>query len=59
MLFAGCDMPRCVYGPQRGVGASVHDGRWEFTADVVRLDGAPQAKAGREWRPNSRLEKVK
>lgn len=42
-----------------GVGASVHDGRWEFTADVVRLDGTPQAKAGREWRPNGRLEKVK
>jgi nicotinate phosphoribosyltransferase len=42
-----------------GVGASVHDGRWDFTADVVRLDGHPQAKAGREYRPNGRLEKVK
>ena len=42
-----------------GVGASVQDGRWDFTADVVRLDGAPQAKAGREYRPNGRLEKVK
>ncbi|MES2178835.1 MAG: quinolinate phosphoribosyl transferase [Gemmatimonadota bacterium] len=42
-----------------GVGASVHDGRWDFTADVVRLNGEPQAKAGREYRPNSRLEKVK
>jgi nicotinate phosphoribosyltransferase len=42
-----------------GVGSGVHEGRWEFTADVVRLDGAPQAKAGREFRPNARMEKVK
>jgi nicotinate phosphoribosyltransferase len=42
-----------------GVGASVVDGRWDFTGDVVRLDGAPQAKAGREYRPNGRMEKVK
>jgi nicotinate phosphoribosyltransferase len=42
-----------------GVGASVMDGRWDFTADVVRLEGKPQAKAGREYRANSRLEKVK
>jgi nicotinate phosphoribosyltransferase len=42
-----------------GVGASVGDGRWDFTADVVRLDGKPQAKAGRELRMNARLEKVK
>ena len=42
-----------------GVGASVQDGRWEFTADVVRLDGEPQARAGREYRANGRLEKVK
>jgi nicotinate phosphoribosyltransferase len=42
-----------------GVGASIHDGRWDFTGDVVRVNGAPQAKAGRELRPNGRLEKVK
>jgi nicotinate phosphoribosyltransferase len=42
-----------------GVGASVQDGRWDFTADVVRLDGGPQAKAGREMRANPKLEKVK
>jgi nicotinate phosphoribosyltransferase len=42
-----------------GVGASVQEGLWDFTADVVRLDGAPQAKAGREYRPNGKLEKVK
>jgi nicotinate phosphoribosyltransferase len=42
-----------------GVGASVHNGRWDFTADVVQLDGKPQAKVGRELRPNARLERVK
>ncbi|MEP6733422.1 MAG: quinolinate phosphoribosyl transferase [bacterium] len=42
-----------------GIGASILDGRWDFTADVVRLDDAPQAKTGREFRPNSRMEKVK
>ncbi len=53
--FADDGLPVDAYG----VGASVHDGRWDFTADVVRLSGAPQAKAGRELRPNSKLEKVK
>ena len=42
-----------------GVGSSIMDGRWDFTADVVRLDGKPQAKAGREFRANGRLERVK
>jgi nicotinate phosphoribosyltransferase len=42
-----------------GVGASVHAGRWDFTGDVVQLDGTPQAKAGREFRPNARMERVK
>jgi nicotinate phosphoribosyltransferase len=42
-----------------GVGASAHEGRWEFTADVVQLDGRPQGKVGRELRPNPRLERVK
>jgi nicotinate phosphoribosyltransferase len=42
-----------------GVGASVHEGRWDFTGDVVQLDGRPQAKAGRELRTNVKLERVK
>ena len=42
-----------------GVGASAHEGRWDFTADVVQLDGRPQAKAGREYRTNVKLERVK
>jgi nicotinate phosphoribosyltransferase len=42
-----------------GIGAAAHEGRWDFTADVVQLDGKPQAKAGRELRPNPRMERVK
>ncbi len=31
---------------------------FDFTADVVELDGRPEAKAGRELRPNARLVRV-
>jgi nicotinate phosphoribosyltransferase len=41
-----------------GVGSSLVRGANDFTADVVRLDGRPAAKAGRRWRPNPRLEPV-
>jgi nicotinate phosphoribosyltransferase len=41
-----------------GVGSSLFGGRYDFTADVVLLNGKPCAKFGREFRPNPRLEKV-
>ena len=41
-----------------GVGSSLFQGRHDFTADVVLLEGRPCAKAGREYRPNPRLERV-
>jgi nicotinate phosphoribosyltransferase len=41
-----------------GVGSSLFQGRFDFTADVVLVDGRPCAKVGRENRPNPRLEKV-
>ncbi|HTC24215.1 MAG TPA: hypothetical protein VK688_07630, partial [Gemmatimonadales bacterium] len=41
-----------------GVGSSLFQGRYDFTADVVLLEGKPCAKAGREYRPNPRLERV-
>jgi nicotinate phosphoribosyltransferase len=41
-----------------GVGSSLVQGANDFTADVVRVDGAPLAKAGRRFRPNPRLERV-
>jgi nicotinate phosphoribosyltransferase len=42
-----------------GVGSSLFQGRFDFTADVVRREGGPCAKVGREYRPNPRLERVR
>jgi nicotinate phosphoribosyltransferase len=42
-----------------GVGSSLFAGRFDFTADIVLVEGRPEAKVGREHRPNKRLEKVK
>ena len=41
-----------------GVGSSLFQGRFDFTADVVMVDGQPRAKVGRGYRPNPRLERV-
>ncbi len=41
-----------------GVGSSLLQGTNDFTADVVRVNGVPCAKVGREERPNPRLERV-
>jgi nicotinate phosphoribosyltransferase len=41
-----------------GVGAALYEGRYDFTADIVAVDGKPQAKAGRGLSENPRLVKV-
>lgn len=41
-----------------GVGSSLLQGSNDFTADVVRVEGAPCAKVGRGEQPNPRLERV-
>ncbi|HEX5386533.1 MAG TPA: hypothetical protein VFW66_07550 [Gemmatimonadales bacterium] len=41
-----------------GVGSALFAGTYDFTADIVLVDGTPCAKAGREYRPNPRLERV-
>jgi len=41
-----------------GVGSSLFQGRYDFTADVVRVDGRDCAKVGRRFQPNPRLERV-
>jgi nicotinate phosphoribosyltransferase len=53
-LFEEQGVPVDAYG----VGSSLYQGRFDFTADVVRVEGKPCAKAGREYRPNARLERV-
>ena len=52
--FAEQEVPVDSYG----VGSSLFKDSYDFTADVVLLEGAPVAKAGREYRTNSRLERV-
>lgn len=41
-----------------GVGSALLRGSFDFTADVVLLDGRPCAKAGRKFRPNPCLSRV-
>lgn len=41
-----------------GVGSSLFSGRYDFTADIVMVNGVPQAKAGRRALPSDRLERV-
>ncbi|MBI4503737.1 MAG: nicotinate phosphoribosyltransferase [Gemmatimonadetes bacterium] len=41
-----------------GVGSWLFQGRFDFTADVVMVNGRPVSKAGRTYRPNPRLEPV-
>jgi nicotinate phosphoribosyltransferase len=42
------------------IGSSiVHDGRFDFTGDIVLVDGKPQSKIGRELRQNPKLDRVK
>jgi nicotinate phosphoribosyltransferase len=41
-----------------GVGSSLFSGRYDFTADIVMVEGRSQAKVGRAFRPNARLERV-
>ena len=53
-LFEEQGVPVDAYG----VGSSLFQGRFDFTADVVLLDGKPCGKVGRTFRPNPRLERV-
>ena len=41
-----------------GVGSSLFAGRFDFTADIVKVEGRAVSKAGRPFRPNERLERV-
>jgi nicotinate phosphoribosyltransferase len=41
-----------------GVGSWLFQGRYDFTADVVMVNGKAVAKAGRSYRANPRLERV-
>jgi len=42
-----------------GIGSAAYKGTFDFTADVVLVEGKPQARAGRQLRENPKLERVK
>lgn len=52
--FEAAGVPVDAYG----VGSSLFQGRFDFTADVVQVNDRPCAKVGREYQPNPRLERV-
>ncbi|HWC73579.1 MAG TPA: hypothetical protein VG454_06550 [Gemmatimonadales bacterium] len=52
--FEGQRVPVDAYG----VGSSLFQGRFDFTADVVMVEGKPCGKVGRTYRANPRLERV-
>jgi nicotinate phosphoribosyltransferase len=52
--FEAAGVPADAYG----VGSSLFGGRFDFTADIVLVNGRACAKVGREYRPNERLERV-
>ncbi|MGD8765919.1 MAG: hypothetical protein PVG87_26670, partial [Desulfobacteraceae bacterium] len=52
--FEKMQIPVDVYG----VGSYLMQGAYNFTADVVLLEGRPGAKVGRQYNPNPRLKLV-
>jgi nicotinate phosphoribosyltransferase len=52
--FEKMQVPVDVYG----VGSYLMQGAYNFTADVVLLEGRPCAKVGRQYNPNPRLDPV-
>lgn len=41
-----------------GVGSCLFEGNYDYTADIVMVNGKPMAKAGRKYSPNPRLNKI-
>jgi nicotinate phosphoribosyltransferase len=52
--FEAAGVPVDAYG----VGSSLIRGENDFTADVVCVDGRPEGKVGRRYKPNPRLDPV-
>lgn len=53
-IFEKYNVPVDVYG----IGSSLYNGRFDYTADVVKVDAKPMAKAGRQYNHNPRLREV-
>lgn len=66
IVSGGFDVPRIHHFEEEGipvdgygVGAAMFDGHFDFSADVVQVNGKPEAKTGRKLQENPRLERVK
>lgn len=66
IVSGGFDAPRIQHFEEDGVpvdgygvGAAMFTGHFDFTADVVQVNGKPESKAGRKLQENPRLERVK
>jgi nicotinate phosphoribosyltransferase len=53
-LFEENNVPVDAYG----VGSSLLQGNFDYTADIVKVDGIPMAKKGRSFNPDINLEDV-
>jgi nicotinate phosphoribosyltransferase len=51
--FEGMGVPVDAYG----VGSYLMQGSYDFTADIVQVNGKPMAKVGRYFMPNPRLQR--
>ncbi len=52
--FEDANVPVDTYA----VGSSLFDGKADFTADIVQVNGQPAAKSGRIYRPNPKMNLV-
>jgi nicotinate phosphoribosyltransferase len=52
--FEATQVPVDVYA----VGSSIFATNFDFTADIVLVDGKPSSKKGRQFNPNPRLELI-
>lgn len=50
--FEKAGVPVDIYG----VGSSLYRGNYDYTADIVMVDGQPRSKVGRKYNPNPRLQ---
>jgi nicotinate phosphoribosyltransferase len=55
LAFAEDGVPVDAYG----VGTALFEGQFDFTADIVTVNGKSESKAGRRLRENPKLERVK
>jgi len=66
VVSGGFDVPRIQAFEEEGVpvdaygiGAALYEGLFDFTADIVQVNGKAEGKVGRRLRANPRLERVK